>query len=149
MLDNSSRLRRVLIPTAVLSVGLAAGAGAYAAGVDLPRFDQNANGQTIGPVQVAAEAPDLVEVALDQGIVDLLPGDDVAAQVAGESVAFVYSADYEGPVAANPEEAAKLMAERVDADGNIWIPLYLEDGKTVIGRLNVGRVVPPEKSSDR
>lgn len=85
--------------------------------------------------QSSSATPHLIEIALDQKVVDLLPGASLTAKHG-----YVYSTDYEGPVATNPEEAAKIMADRVDAEGDIWIPMYLADGKTIIGRLKVGHV---------
>lgn len=85
--------------------------------------------------QSLSATPHLIEVALEQEVVDLLPGVSLTSKRG-----YVYSTDYEGPVATSPEEAAEIMADRVDAEGDIWIPMYLADGKTVIGRLKVGYV---------
>lgn len=143
MRRSSAMFRKVAIPSAALGLGLAVGAGAYAAaGLEFPKFEQNSNGQTIGQIQVGAEAPDLVEIDVDQEAVHLIQG----VRVDGLSV-YMYASDFEGPVAKSPEEAAKIVSGRVDAQGDIWIPLYLIDGKTVIGKLKVGHVTPTDKST--
>ena len=55
---------------------------------------------------------------------------------------YIYSSDFTGSEteAGTPEEAANLMASRVDAAGDIWIVVYQRDGRDVIGQLRIAHV---------
>lgn len=59
---------------------------------------------------------------------------------------YILEKDLEGEMPKTPEEAIALMNKQI-AEGGRKIPLYKEDGKTVIGvfKIGVGSVVVNQK----
>jgi hypothetical protein len=126
----------VAVAAGLAAVGLSAGlAVAGETGVQ-SGFDTNASGQTIGSVRADSPVPDLIQINLSES--------DVVLQTETESdIGYIYSSDWgvsPGAEAKTPQEAAEMMKDRIDASGDIWISVYLEDGKTVIGKLKIGHV---------
>jgi len=79
----------------------------------------NQNGQTYGTLDLAEfdNAPDLLQAVGVDG-----------------NTGYVYRIDLFGEMPKTPEEALRLQAER-DARGSYTIPLYANDGKTIIGEF--------------
>ncbi len=64
------------------------------------------------------------------------PGPDLIAAYANGRCGFVRASDRQQDLPRSPEEAAAYLAE-LDPDGRD-IPLYAEDGTTVIGSFHIG-----------
>ena len=61
--------------------------------------------------------------------------DLIYAQGKDGNFGYVFKTDLQGPVPSTPEEALAIMERR----GTTWsIPLYLRDGRTVIGEFIMG-----------
>lgn len=87
-------------------------------------YAENENGQTIGSAYIAAisgDMPDLVKAVTVDG-----------------KVGYVYAQDITYDMPANPEEALAMNAL---AQSNPTIPVYAEDGTTVIGYFQFETIV--------
>ncbi len=118
------------VVSAALFSGLVIGAlgSGSALGLDkgpapVPTFPKNENGQTYGS-------------GLDATSPDTEP-DLIKAYGVDGTIGYVRSVDLRGELPKTPDEAAALTKQRI-AEGVRQIPLYDVDGKTVIGKFNVG-----------
>ncbi|GAA3413565.1 peptidase M56 BlaR1 [Paenibacillus hodogayensis] len=99
---------------------------------DTTNYSKNESGQTYGSAVnalTAEEKPDLMEAYGEGGV-----------------KGYVRKKDLAGEDPKTPEEAIALMNKQI-AEGPKTIPLYKEDGKTVIGvyKTGVGKVVENQK----
>lgn len=106
-------------------VAVTSGATASEPALPSPTYSVNANGKTIGPWIGGKNAfqPDLVEIIADSG-----------------ERGFAKTSDLMGEVAKSPDDAVRITKERVNASGDIVIPVYSEDGVTRIGQVTIGHV---------
>lgn len=107
----------------------------------------NKNGQTYGSGSVSDE-----EVANQIAQPIVLP-DLILAEGIDGTIGYVYKNDLDGEQPQNPEEAVEYMKkleeryEEMKQTGEEYvriIPLYSEDGETVIGEFGVGSLPPME-----
>ena len=56
------------------------------------------------------------------------------------AVAYIRNSDFCPSLPANPKQAAQMTKHRVNARGEVWIPLFTEDGTTRVGKILVGTV---------
>ena len=87
------------------------------------RYPTNQNGQTYGTLENIKSFDDAPELIKAEGV--------------DGTIGYVKSSDVFTKMPESPEEAVKMQAER-DSKGSYTIPLYAEDGKTIIGEFPVG-----------
>jgi hypothetical protein len=90
----------------------------------LPDYKVNNNGQTYGSAMLASAKgyePNLISAVGEDG-----------------TEGYVYATDLNGRIPNTPEEAVELMAHRSDSRD---IPLYKNDGKTIIGIFRIETVI--------
>ena len=114
--------RRIRISVFILVVILIVAAVCISAIAATKHYQVNQDGQTYGTMSQESHgtAPDLIQ-----------------AQGVDGTIGYVKSTDLFWFNPKTPEEAVKMQAE-MDAKGPYTIPLYSEDGKTVIGEFPMG-----------
>lgn len=121
----TNRKRKVALTAGLLAASMAVGFGVATAvaGTDSPEYPSLTDGRTIGTLPTddkplaVKDMPDLIKVSGDSGKLGYVTREDFLG----------------GPAPSSPEEA---LAEQADAKTET-IPVYAEDGKTVIDTFTV------------
>lgn len=133
MISRTGKFLSIALSTAILFTCSGATFASAEENANLYRYQKNASGETYGNNLQAKRLGYEAELVL-------AVGED-------GTTGYVRTSDLNGETPSSPEEAYTLQEERIEkGDTERYIPLYKNDGETIIGRFKVD--FNPEEKTD-